>query len=445
MSNFKQIVKFAYDSEYDNAYDLKIKKNYSSPKIYDANGDLSKRWYVYFSFRNPETGKLKRVTPFYGNVNKYKTKEERLEILTQYRKVLLKILKQGYSPFEDNIEINNRINNKNSAIKASKPAIESKILETPKNKPLEIIENDKMSIKEAFDFALDYKKKLVDVSSIRDYSNRVEVYLKWIFKNYPEIKTIDKLTKKITFTFLNNVLNKTSARNRNNYRTVLSSIVQVLEDNEIIESNFVKKIPVVKSIPKRNKTYTQDRQEAIFEYLEKKDKVLLLYIKFISFNFLRPIEVCRLKIKDINIKNRTIQFKAKNSPLKTKIIPEILWNELPDLTKFNPDDFLFAKDVIGGSWDTKLNNKRDFYTKRFKNVVKKEFDLGIDYGLYSFRHTYITKLYRAMAKKSSPFEAKSKLMLITGHSSMTALEKYLRDIDAELPADYSDLLKNTNG
>ena len=64
MSNFKQIVKFAYDSEYDNAYDLKIKKNYSTPKIYDANGDLSKRWYVYFSFRNPETGKLKRVTPF---------------------------------------------------------------------------------------------------------------------------------------------------------------------------------------------------------------------------------------------------------------------------------------------------------------------------------------------------------------------------------------------
>jgi hypothetical protein len=32
-------------------------------------------------------------------------------------------------------------------------------------------------------------------------------------------------------------------------------------------------------------------------------------------------------------------------------------------------------------------------------------------------------------------------MLITGHSSMTALEKYLRDIDAELPDDYSHLIK----
>ena len=32
-------------------------------------------------------------------------------------------------------------------------------------------------------------------------------------------------------------------------------------------------------------------------------------------------------------------------------------------------------------------------------------------------------------------------MLITGHASITALRKYLRDIDAELPEDYSDLIK----
>ena len=31
-------------------------------------------------------------------------------------------------------------------------------------------------------------------------------------------------------------------------------------------------------------------------------------------------------------------------------------------------------------------------------------------------------------------------MQITGHSSMSALEKYLREIDARLPKDYSKLL-----
>ncbi|MBD0824963.1 hypothetical protein ICJ85_13150, partial [Aestuariibaculum marinum] len=50
-----------------------------------------------------------------------------------------------------------------------------------------------------------------------------------------------------------------------------------------------------------------------------------------------------------------------------------------------------------------------------------------------------TKLYRALVKESSPNEAKSKLMQITGHNTMDALEKYLRDIDAELPKDFSEL------
>ena len=44
-------------------------------------------------------------------------------------------------------------------------------------------------------------------------------------------------------------------------------------------------------------------------------------------------------------------------------------------------------------------------------------------------------------QNSSPHEAKSRLMFITGHSSMVALEKYLRDIDAALPDDYSKFLR----
>ncbi|AUC81067.1 hypothetical protein [Lacinutrix sp. Bg11-31] len=104
MLNFNKIITFAYDNEYDTAYDLKIKKNFSTPKIYNAKGDLAKRWYVYFYFRDPETGKLKRMTPIYGDANSYKTKEDRLQILTQYRKTLIKLLNQSFSPFKDNTE-----------------------------------------------------------------------------------------------------------------------------------------------------------------------------------------------------------------------------------------------------------------------------------------------------------------------------------------------------
>ena len=85
MFNLNEFLTFNVES----AYDLPMIKNYCPPKLYTANGDLKKRWYVYFSFKNPETGRLKRVTPFYGEANKYKTKEDRLYVLSAYRKKLL--------------------------------------------------------------------------------------------------------------------------------------------------------------------------------------------------------------------------------------------------------------------------------------------------------------------------------------------------------------------
>ena len=48
------------------------------------------------------------MTPIYGNVNKFKTKEERLYVLSAYRKKLLEIPKAGFNPFEDNTDLYNK-------------------------------------------------------------------------------------------------------------------------------------------------------------------------------------------------------------------------------------------------------------------------------------------------------------------------------------------------
>ena len=165
----------------------------------------------------------------------------------------------------------------------------------------------------------------------------------------------------------------------------------------------------------------------------------MLFIKFISYGFLRPIEICRLTIGDINFNQKTLTVKAKNKTLKTKLIPDILFKELPDISKLDKNQLLFTPNKIGGYWDIKLTNRRDYFSKKYKEKVKDYFGFDNNYGLYSFRHTFITKLYRKLVKSMTPNEAKSKLMQITGHITMDALEKYLRNIDAELPADYSEL------
>ena len=279
MSNLNEILTFEYQNEHVLEHVLPMKKNFSNPKIYNANGDLSKRWYVYFSFRNPKSGKLERMKNIYGKTNFYKTKEERLSVLTIYRRKLLQILKDGFNPFDDNVDL--------FSARAKKVEIQNIQPETPivNNDPVLIDEQPKLLLKDAFDYGLKIKEKLVNSRTYSGYDNRMKNFLKWIEENHPEIKFINELKKKDIAQFLNEVLYRTSARTRNNFRLDLGSILQTLEDNDIIEVNLIKKIPVLKSIPERNKTYTTEKQEEIFNYLEESDPLLLLYIKFISYNF----------------------------------------------------------------------------------------------------------------------------------------------------------------
>jgi integrase len=426
-------------------HNLKLMKTrFSTPKIFTGGVDirhwnklsakekkeaLSKEWFVYYSFRDEKSGKLKRMPHVKGGANRYHTKTDRFSYLETLRKALLYLLEQGLNPYEDNdLSVLNKSHEEATQQREKNSIIKEEKVVDP---------YDRYSIQESIDFALKMKENIMASSVFRDFSQRIKKFA----KNFDSKQPMSKIDKKAVNDYLNSVLIKTSPRTRNNHRTDLSALFQVLEDNEMIKENFIKKIPVLKATVEKNKTYTPTQEKEIFDYLEKQDPLLLLYIKFISYNFLRPVEINRLLVKDIDVADKKLYVKTKNKPLKIKIIPDILLDELPDLKSLDQDNYLFTPNGFGLKWEAEENNRRDNFSKRFKTVVKDPFKLSSDYGLYSFRHTFITKLYRSIRTEKSPFEAKSILMNITGHSTMDALEKYLRDIDAELPDDYSSLFK----
>ena len=412
MLSIYRLLQFEQESEHN----LKKKKQYGKVSIFNAGGDLSARWYVYYTFRNPENGHLERQPNIYFNINDYDTLRDRNKAAKLVKESVEAILANGFNPYEKETR---------------------RELKLPPQEPINI--NSAKTITEAIDFALDIAKKLQAESAYPDFKSRVTQFKVWLVNRkkakakMSEVQSIDAVN------FLNEVLQRTSARNRNNTRVAISSLYKILVNNEIVKENVIEKIDVFNSRPTKNKTFTTDQEEKILELLEEKDPVLHLFVKFISINLLRPIEVCRRTVGDIHLRDRVLKVKAKNQPVKTKIIPELLLKDLPDLSNCNTTDFLFTPDGIG-QWDAKEVNRRNFFSDRFKKI-KDAIGLGTEYGLYSFRHTYITKLYRELKKEYTPFETKSRLMLITGHSTMDALEKYLRDIDAELPEDYSYLIK----
>ncbi len=434
---------------HDTVHDLPMKTNYSEPKIFTGGVEfsqwnklskqvqqdaISKNWYVYYSIRNHKTGKFVRQPNIKQEANRIKTAKERFEYLKTVQQDLSILLKKGFSPYKDNSELTNKYFKKSDKKVTSIPETEV-IIENS----VVVVKNE-MSIREAFDFALKLKKQSLGKASYSGYQGRINRFLDWLDTNGGSNQPISTLTKKVFINHLNDILEKTSASNRNNSRTDLSSLVQSLVDNEIMKDNFIKNINVVKSAPERNKTYSVKQLEEILNYVKENDPLLLLFIQFIYYNFLRPVEVCRLKIGDLDLEGKKLFLRTKNKAVKDKIIPQKMIDLLPDLSNKNKDHFLFSPTEIGGEWDTEENNKRDYFSKRFKEI-KDHFGLNKDYGLYSFRHTSIGNLYREYRKIKTSHEAKSILMGITGHQTMIALEKYLRDIDAELPEDYSDMLK----
>ena len=113
----------------------------------------------------------------------FKTKEERLSILVAYRKKLLQLLKDGFNPFEDNVDLYQERTKKLSPIK--------------EENTVEKVEEPKMSLKEGLEFGLKLKSKLIGTRTKSIYKNRIVNFLKWMDKNHPEIEAISDLNKKI--------------------------------------------------------------------------------------------------------------------------------------------------------------------------------------------------------------------------------------------------------
>ncbi|WP_166636672.1 tyrosine-type recombinase/integrase [Zeaxanthinibacter enoshimensis] len=301
-------------------------------------------------------------------------------------------------------------------------------------------EDGVVTIEEAISLAMSLKEKMLGADSFVKFKNRIRKFEYWLGENGYAWQPVTAINKKVVVKYLNQVLMDTSPRSRNNARTDLSTVFQTMVDNDLIEYNFIQDINKLKALPTRNKTYTPEQEQQLLKYIKENEPTLYVLVLFIIYPLLRPIEVCRLKIEDIDIKHKRVQLKAKNKKVKIKILPDILLEELPDLSKYPKDSYLITPWGIGHAWGTKESDKRNYFTGKYKKV-KDHFGLGPEYGLYSWRHTSITNLYKEMAKTMTPFEVKSKLLLITGHSSMQALESYLRSIDAQLPQDYSHLFK----
>ncbi|QHI39273.1 Tyrosine recombinase XerC [Kordia antarctica] len=431
MSTFNEILQ----NEYVIEYNLKAKKDYSQPKIYDANGDLSKRWYVYYSYREPKTDKLKRQPPIYKGANRFDTKAERLEILMAYKLALKKLLSQGYSPYEN--------------YKVTEAKIEKIEKEAVKDKSL-LPKTNEYTVREALIFALEQKLPYLSRRGKINIKGNLKRFLTWLEDQKLDTITIKELKRREVSTFLNTIKKYDKHRNlteqpvnaktRNGYRTSLSSLFSQLVSDDIVEYNIITAIKKLKENPKKHKSYTDSQIRVMREYMDSNDPYLRKFTQFIAYAFLRNVEVCRLKVGDIDLDNRRLYVQTKTEAQEVVPIIESLAKviEQMELHKYKSTDFIFSDSETCGQWNVSEKTKTNHFYDRFA-IMKKELQLDTDQTLYSFKHTAASNLYNSLASEGKADEqVLTELMSFTRHKTKSQLRKYLRGIGASLAKDYSN-------
>ncbi|MDO5509159.1 MAG: phage integrase N-terminal SAM-like domain-containing protein [Weeksellaceae bacterium] len=149
----------------------KNKKHFSIPKIYTggANLDTSKRWYVYYKYRNPQTDKLERQQNIYLLNQSEKDVKTRLKELKLLQKNLLMLLHQGHSPYPN--------------------------------------AKDTYTVKSALTWALEIKQKSLTATTAGDYEQKLSQFLRWCAAKGLDFQNIEDLQRRHVLEYLNELVN----------------------------------------------------------------------------------------------------------------------------------------------------------------------------------------------------------------------------------------------
>ncbi len=210
----------------------------------------------------------------------------------------------------------------------------------------------------------------VSADEYRNFVDRFEVYLK---SKQMENMKLSEFTKRHAVRYLDDILlsRKVNALTRNNYMRVMRALFYVLVEREYVKANPFANIKRLKETQKRRRTFDDREKKTIIQYIKHENKQLLLAICLCYYCGMRPSEMRRLRIRDIDLKLGLIFLdgsQTKNKDLGTITIPKVL---LPLLETYQFHNFPKGWYVFGAGTLKPGAQQcgRDTISKKHKRVV----------------------------------------------------------------------------
>lgn len=361
----------------------------------DCKGDVTKRWCISFWAWDGIKNKMVRKRLY--EINQYKTEAERRAYATRYIKELNRRLKAG-------LHLNN---------------VKAEAQTEPRFKSYNIIT--------ALEYALDLIKATKRHETYLSYNSDVNAFKSFLKIENLESLTVNQFKKEKVYLFIDylQVNRKLSNVTVNNKLACLKSLFNKLEERAIIDNNpFVKVKNLKKIITNKNMAYSPVQVLDLKKDLQENEPYLWFFVEFIYYTYIRPAELRRLKVGNIDFEKGKITIPAdvsKNKNLNTLSLPLPLQKKLLELkiNTYNKDFYLFTAKREPSFKPLSKN----YMSLRHKNILDlKEF--GDNFTLYSWKHTGVVSAYK------SGIDIKS-IQLQCRHASIEQTDHYLKTLGFE--------------
>lgn len=365
--------------------------DYTRAKLHTAKGDVTKEWYAYWSEKDASGKKV--LCKHRGGMNYIKDKRKRTTKGKIVVEEINKLLSEGWR----------------------------------KNK----VTTDLIPLKQVMLDFLEQKKSL-ERRTWQSYEYSLNTFFEWMEKEkmidyYPE-----NFTRVMALRFCDYMMlkKKYAGKTFNGHIGNLSTIFNLIVDREMMPKNPFKGLANQPETEGAHIPFDADQKDELKKHLEKHHPGLLFFVKFIYHCFIRPKELLRVKIGDINIESRSIIIYGKRSKNRKQlpvVIPDSFIEELKaiDWSQYSKTDFLFGNTTPKGRGAKKLMPghfpiSRNTVT-RYHSDVLEELKFSEGYTMYGWKHTGNIDAYNAGVDVYA-------LMRQNRHHSLEQTIKYLRGL-----------------
>ncbi|MHA7109229.1 tyrosine-type recombinase/integrase [Sunxiuqinia elliptica] len=379
----------------------------SLPTLNDKKGDARKEWYVEYGVRNPKTDKLERFRIYEGlskvaPVVRYKRAEK---IISEYTEKL----KSGWSPL----------------IEDERYIYQDTLVYTEVAKAFG---NSRLSNKNARFYSNEFLKVISpnvnEEGTLPTYKGKLRLFCNWLDNEDIGENDVSSITNEIILKFFDYLIYKRdfSSITLQKYRQILMALFEYLEKKKKVVVNPVYNIPKVKRDKDQAPRPIPEHDLKLFrETIKRDDPQLWLAIQFEYYCFLRPGKEIRLmQVGDIDFIRGVInvsRFRSKTNRPKYPTIPIVFLNELRDVYQLHEQPkhfYIFSKNQKPGVNPIGKNSLRFRFNK-----IRSQLNMPKEYKLYSWKHTGNVRA------DDCPDITMREMQDQNGHVSIVTTEKYL--------------------